>query len=136
MNISIKYARLPNERVCFYQHWIPSDPRALIVFIHGLGDHIGRLSPFVSRMTKKGFACALYDQQGHGRSDGRRGHVESFSDWVNDLAGFVQFSQTTVPVETPLFLVGQSLGALIGINFLLTHTVPVEIGRASCRERV
>lgn len=125
MTIAIKYARLPNDRVHFYQHWIPDSPRALVVFVHGLGDHIGRLGPFVSRLTQKNVACALYDQQGHGRSDGRRGHVERFSDWVNDLAGFVQFSQMATPTDTPLFIVGTSLGALIGINYILTHTAPV-----------
>lgn len=125
MMIAIKYARLPNGRVSFYQHWLPELPRALVVFVHGFGDHIGRYGSFVSRLAGKNFACALYDQQGHGRSDGRRGHVERFGDWVEDLAGFVQFTQMHVPSETPLFLVGASLGAVIGINFLLTHTAPV-----------
>lgn len=125
MTIAIKYARLPHGLVYFYQHWMPERPRALIVFIHGLGDHIGRYGAFVSRMTGAGFACALYDQRGHGRSGGRRGHVERFIDWVNDLAGFIQFSQANLPPETPLFLVGTSLGAIVGINYILTHTSPV-----------
>jgi len=125
ITIAIKYARLPNGLVYFYQHWIPEAPRALIVFVHGLGDHISRYGEFVSRLTQSGFACALYDQQGHGRSAGRRGHVAHFTDWVNDLAGFVQFSQMSAPAETPLFILGQSLGAIVGINYLLTHATPV-----------
>jgi len=125
MTIAIKYARLPNGRVHFYQHWMPDSPRALAVFVHGLGDHIGRTGTLVSRLTSRGIACALFDQQGHGRSDGRRGHVERFSDWVNDLAGFVQFSQMSAPSDTPLFIIGQSLGALVGLNFILTHTAPI-----------
>lgn len=125
MNISIKFARLPHGLVYFYQHWLPSEPDALVVIVHGLGDHIGRYQGFVSRLTQKNFACALYDQRGHGRSEGRRGHIERFEEWVGDLASFVQFSQMCVPADTPLFLVGASLGALVGVNYLLTHHIPL-----------
>lgn len=125
MNITIKYAKLPHGLTYFYQHWILSNPRALVVFVHGLGDHIGRYGEFTSRLTQAGFACALFDQRGHGRSEGRRGHVENFGDWVNDLSSFIQFSQMAVTPDTPLFIVGMSLGALIGINFLLTHTTQI-----------
>ncbi|MFH0800721.1 MAG: alpha/beta hydrolase [Pseudomonadota bacterium] len=124
-NITIKYAKLPHGMVYFYQHWIPEVPRALVVFVHDLGDHIGRYGEFVSRFTSRGYAVALYDQRGHGRSDGRRGDVEGFMDWVNDLASFVHFSQMSVPTDTPLFIVGSGVGALIGFNFLLTHSAPV-----------
>lgn len=126
MTIAIKYARLPHGLIYFYQHWIPKRPRALVIFVHGLGDHIGRYSVFVSRMAQAGFGCAMFDQRGHGRSEGRRGHIERFADWVNDIAGFVQFSEIGVPEGTPLFIVGYSLGALIGINYVLMHALPVD----------
>lgn len=125
MNIVIKYAKLPHGLVYFYQHWLPDRPDALVVIVHGLGDHIGRYQEFVSRLTQKNYACALFDQRGHGKSEGRRGHVARFEEWVGDLASFVQFSQMSVPADTPLFLVGMSLGALIGVNYVLTHHIPL-----------
>lgn len=125
INITVKHARLPHGLVYYYQHWIPQDPKALVVYVHGLGDHIGRYNKLVNRLVEHGAACALYDQRGHGRSEGRRGHVERFMDWVDDLASFVHFSRGEVSPETPVFIVGSSLGALIGINYLLTHAAPV-----------
>jgi len=125
MDISIKYATLPNGLQCFYQHWIPENPVALVVYVHGLGDHIGRYSRFVTSLTKEGLAVALYDQRGHGRTEGRRGHVDRFGQWVEDLAAFVQFSSSAVAQETPVFLVGQSLGALVAINYVLTHAAKI-----------
>ncbi len=125
IDIVIKFARLPHGLIYYYQQWIPHRPRALVVFLHGLGDHSGRYSDFLKRFIDKGCACAVYDQRGHGRSQGRRGHVEQFADWVEDLASFVHFSLSKVPSDTPLFVVGHSLGALIGINYLLTHSQPV-----------
>jgi len=126
MRISIKYARQPGGGVFYYQHWVPDAPRALAVFVHGLGDHIGRYQRLVEAFAAQGIATALFDQRGHGRSDGARGHAERFADWVNDLAGFVQFSLAAVPPVTPLFIVGFGLGALVGINFIVTHTTPVD----------
>ena len=125
IDITIKYAELPNGLTYFYQHWIPQSPPALVVYVHGLGDHIGRYQHLVNRLANDGLAVALYDQRGHGRSEGRRGHVGRFSDWVEDLAGFVQFSASAVPPDTPLFLIGQGLGALVAINYVLTHAVNV-----------
>jgi len=121
IDIAIKYGRSPAGRVYFYQHWIPDGPAALVVFVHGLGDHSGRYEAFINRMVSAGFAMAAYDQLGHGRSQGRRGHVRSFSDWVEDLGSFVNFSLAKVPRGTPLFLVGSGLGALVGVDYLLTH---------------
>lgn len=120
-DITIKYARPPRGLIHFYQHWIPSEPAALVVFVHGLGDHCGRYEAFIDRMVSEGFACAAYDQLGHGRSQGKRGHVKRFADWVDDLGSFANFSLAQVPEGTPLFIVGYSLGALIGIEYLLTH---------------
>ncbi len=121
IDIAIKYGRSPAGRVYFYQHWIPASPAALVVFIHGLGDHSGRYEAFINGMVSSGFAMAAYDQLGHGRSQGKRGHVGRFSDWVEDLGSFVNFSLAKVPRGTPLFLVGSGLGSLVGVDYLLTH---------------
>lgn len=125
MDITIKYAKLPHGLVYFYQHWVPENPKALIIMVHGLGDHIGRYSELVNRLSGKGYACALFDGRGNGRSEGRRGHVDDFYDWVGDLTSFIEFSQGQVPHDTPTFLIGGSLGALICINYLITHPTPV-----------
>lgn len=125
IDISIRFARLPHGRVYFYQHWLPADPKALVVFLPGLGDHCGRYSELSRQMVENGFAFATYDQRGNGQSEGPRGHLEKFSELVEDLASFVNFSLARVPEGTPLFVMGQSLGAVVAINYLLTHAQPV-----------
>jgi alpha-beta hydrolase superfamily lysophospholipase len=125
IDISIKYARLPGGLVYFYQHWIPENPKALVVFVHGFGDHSCRHDAFLKRIVADGFACAAFDQRGHGKSEGRRGHVESFVEWVEDLGSFIDFSMSRVPEETPLILVGYSMGALIAIEYMMTNARPV-----------
>lgn len=126
MDAVIKFARSPNGRLYFYQQWIPQNARALVIFVHDLGDHIGRYGHLTSRLTQLGFAFALYDQRGHGRSEGPRGHAGRFADLVNDLAGFVRFSRQALPDGTiPLFIVGYGLGALVGLNYLLVNAAQV-----------
>lgn len=125
VNITARFARLPHGLEYYYQHWIPENPRALIVFVHGLGDHIGRYSRIVNRFVELQCACALFDQRGHGQSEGKRGHVNRFADWVDDLASFVHFSRSEVSPDIPVFIIGSSLGAVISINFLLTHATPI-----------
>jgi alpha-beta hydrolase superfamily lysophospholipase len=120
MNVEMKFTTLPNDFKCYYQHWIPSDPRALIVMVHGLGDHVGRYNELVSFLSCKGYACALYDQRGHGQSEGKRGHVKEFGQWVDDLANFFDFSEERLAPDTPIFMMGGSLGVLVILNFLMT----------------
>jgi len=122
MNVVIKFARAPNGRLYFYQHWIPQGARALVIFVHDLGDHVGRYGHLASRFTQRGLAFALYDQRGHGQSQGPRGHVGRFTDLVSDLASFVLFSRHALADGTmPLFIVGYGLGALVGLNYLLLN---------------
>jgi alpha-beta hydrolase superfamily lysophospholipase len=121
IDISIRFAKLPHGLVYFYQHWLPAHPKALVVFLPGLGDHCGRYSELSQRMVREDFAFVTYDQRGNGQSEGPRGHLDRFADWVEDLASFVNFSLARVPEGTPLFIVGQSLGAIVAINYLLTH---------------
>lgn len=125
MQVAIKYARAPDGRRFFYQHWIPDRPRAALLFVHGIGDHIGRYGRLTARSAEAGFAAALYDQRGHGRSDGRRGHIESVAALVDDLAHFVDFTRGQLPEGTPLFLVGAGLGALVAVRYELLHAAPL-----------
>jgi lysophospholipase len=120
MNVEMKFARLENGFRCYYQHWLPENPRALLVMVHGMGDHIGRYNEFVSFLSSRGYACALYDQRGFGQSDGRRGHVRSFKIWLDDLENFIAFTEDRIGGAFPLYLVGGSLGGLVCFNYLIT----------------
>lgn len=125
MDISIKCDKFPDGLTYHYQRWIPETLKGLVVFVHGLGDHIGRYRELISALSQAGFGCAFYDQRGHGQSRGRRGHANHFADWVDDLAYFIGASTEAVPPETPIYLIGASLGALVGINYILIHHGPV-----------
>jgi alpha-beta hydrolase superfamily lysophospholipase len=97
----------------FWQRYTPPSPRATVVVIHGAADHSGRYPGITSALVRAGLQVALVDLRGHGQSDGRRWHVDSFQDYLHDLDAFVaKLSQDGVAGEK-LFVVAHSQGALV-----------------------
>ncbi len=116
---SLKYFTADDGSNLYYQHWIPEFPKALIVYVHDLGDHIGRHNELTKFFVKRNYAVALYDQRGHGRSEGRRGDAKGFGEFICDLSSFVHFSRNAVPEGTPIFLAGVGVGGQFIINLLV-----------------
>lgn len=105
----------------YYQHWLPdSAPRALMLLVHGAGEHSGRYGYFVEHFTRAGYAIAALDHPGHGRSEGRRGYISRFDDYLDTLAQFQQQVSTEF-AGLPQILVGHSMGGLISSLYLLQH---------------
>ena len=54
------------------QYWLPNDdPRAVVVLLHGYGEHSGRYGHVADALTNVGAAVYAYDQRGYGRSEGQ-----------------------------------------------------------------
>lgn len=97
----------------FWQRYTPSNARATVAVLHGGGDHAGRYPALTSALVRAGFQVALVDLRGHGQSDGRRWHVDSFQDNLADFDAFVaKLSQDGVAGDQ-LFVVAHSHGALV-----------------------
>ncbi|MEZ4366939.1 MAG: alpha/beta hydrolase [Kofleriaceae bacterium] len=69
-----------------YGEWFtPPQPRGVAIVLHGYAEHCGRYREVAHALTLGGHAALTYDMRGHGRSTGRRGHVERFTDYLDDL---------------------------------------------------
>lgn len=97
-----------------------STPKAVLIFLHGLNEHAGRYGYPISHFTKQ-HSLYLYDQRGHGRSEGPRAFVNSFSDYVDDLAQFVNLVANKEP-QKKIFLIAHSMGGQVALNYLGTHS--------------
>ena len=105
----------------FYQGWLPSDsPKSVLAVVHGYDDHSGRYGNLVDHFLPLGYALYAFDHRGHGRSQGQRGHVGSFEDYLSDVGIFLNIVRSKNHDST-IFLVGHSMGGLIALMFSIQY---------------
>ena len=104
------------DAVLFRRGWIPEHARASVLVVHGFGEHSGRYEHVGRWLAQRGFAVHAYDHRGHGRSAGRRCHVDRFGEYLDDLAAVLERVRSDAP-ELPLFLIGHSMGGLVVAAF-------------------
>ena len=104
----------------FARRWAPSRrPRTAVAIVHGFGDHSGRYADVVRPLTSAGFAVHGFDLRGHGRSSGRRGHIDAWSNYRDDIDLYLDHVRSQETEGTPLVLYGHSLGGAIVLESVL-----------------
>lgn len=96
--------------------------KAVVILVHGLGEHIQRYTRWADLFKKEGIAFAGLDLPGHGRSDGRRGCIKNYTQTAEMIDVLVNTCSKTFP-GVPLYLYGHSLGGGIVLDYLL-HNNP------------
>jgi len=108
-----------NNLKIFYRNGSAHAEKARLVIAHGLGEHSGRYQEFASRMISEGLSVWALDFCGHGRSEGKRGHIESFDQYLTDLDKLVDIAVKDAAQDTKILLLGHSLGGLIALNYAI-----------------
>ena len=108
-------------------------PRAVVLMLHGLGEHAGRYGHVAEQLLEWGFAVRAYDQRGHGHSSGARGCLPHDATLLEDLADMVDATRLHCSAASqqsdgalPLILLGHSLGGLVVSRFVALKMRPVE----------
>jgi alpha-beta hydrolase superfamily lysophospholipase len=102
----------------YFQVWRPALPRAVLVNLHGLGDHSGLYPNLAAYFPPRELAVYAYDMRGNGRSPGQRAFVRSWLEFREDLHAFLAHVRQCEP-NLPLFLLGNSLGGLVVLDYVL-----------------
>ncbi len=95
--------------------------RGVVLLVHGLGEHAWRYDALAQRLTHWGFAVRGYDQYGHGESGGVRGGLPSDTRLLDDLADVLESTRSRMPPNTPLILLGHSLGGLLAARLVASN---------------
>ena len=102
----------PDGLTLFTRRWTPDRPvRGTVVLVHGVHEHSGRYAYLASALMARGFEVRALDLRGHGQSEGPRGQVEAFDDYLRDLRPVLE--DTLEEADTPVFLMGHSMGGLV-----------------------
>jgi acylglycerol lipase len=105
----------------YFRYWEPEEQaRAVILLVHGAGEHCARYQRLAEYFCDRGYVIAGLDHIGHGKSDGQYGFVERFDDHLESLEHYRQQVERDFP-GLPMILLGHSMGGLISSLFLLQH---------------
>ncbi len=105
----------------YAQTWRPpGQPCAVVAMVHGIGEHSGRYGSLVDQLVESSFAVCGFDHRGHGKSPGPRGHIDSWTQYREDVGAFLRHCGSVVP-GGPVFLYGHSMGALIVLDYAIIY---------------
>jgi alpha-beta hydrolase superfamily lysophospholipase len=108
-----------DKTAIYWKGWAPDNaPKAVVHVIHGYAEHIDRYGNVVGELLPAGYAVFGNDHRGHGKSQGRRGHVKSFQEFIDDEK---QFRREVIKARfpgIPCFVLGHSMGSLIALNYV------------------
>ena len=108
-----------NNTEFFGQYWEPQNVEGVIVLAHGMGEHIGRFeNSVVPELLKSGFAVLGFDQYGHGKTKGKRGHCPSYEALLETIDITINKAKSLFP-NKDVFLYGHSMGGNLVINYSL-----------------
>jgi alpha-beta hydrolase superfamily lysophospholipase len=100
--------------------------RGVVIVVHGLGEHAGRYERLARQLNAWGFAVRGFDQCGHGESGGPRGGLPNDTRLLDDLADIVDSTRLRMNKQSPLILLGHSLGGLIVARFVSLAMRPID----------
>lgn len=99
---------------------IPSEPKGIVLIVHGLCEHQGRYDYLTKKLYESGYGVFRFDHRGHGRSEGKKVFYSNFNELIDDVNFFVDMAKKEYP-SIPLFVLGHSMGgfavSMFGIKY-------------------
>jgi len=124
INLSImihqKFSFELHDSYFYGQYWHTKKIKAVVVLVHGMGEHSSRYTDFViPTLTENGFGVISFDQFGHGNTTGKRGHCPNFTALLESVSYIVSKAEVVFGEKKPIFLYGHSMGGNVAINYVL-----------------
>ena len=105
----------------FYQTWSRPDSVATLVVTHGISEHSEAYAKTAASLCALGWDVIAWDLRGHGRSEGKRGHIADFNDYSRDLSALLNHIKKHGQLEKPFAVIGHSMGGLVTLRFLIAE---------------
>ncbi len=109
------------------RRWRPDTTEATtaaMVLVHGLGEHSGSYEHTGRYLAERGLDVLAFDNRGFGQSGGRRGHIDRFKTYLDDVEDLVVERRQ---LGLPVVLLGHSLGGLIAASYLVDGRPPPDL---------
>lgn len=100
----------------YYQQDIPEKPKAIVIIVHGLGEHSGRYNYVTEALNVSGYGVLRFDNRGHGKSGGARGYLKNYCTFTEDTDFIVELAKKQFS-DLPIFMLGHSMGGFITASY-------------------
>lgn len=91
------------------------EAKATVVLVHGAGEYHARYEWVIARFQELGYHVIMGDLPGQGTTEGPRGHVTSFQEYIHKVKEWLKKAEH---MELPVILFGHSMGGLIAATAL------------------
>ncbi len=107
-------------------HTKPQEIKGVVVLVHGFGEHSGRYKPnVIPSLVSSSLAVVTFDNVGHGKSTGKRGHCPSFEALLDILNEAIEKAVEVYP-NLPIFLYGHSMGGNLVLNYAMRRKTKIK----------
>ncbi|MDZ4866413.1 MAG: alpha/beta fold hydrolase [Alphaproteobacteria bacterium] len=96
-----------------YRLWLPKQPRAAVLLVHGVCDYAGAFDAVCPYFATRGYAVLAIDQRGFGQTR-TRGKWAGTRRLARDIGDAASFLKRRVP-GVPVFVIGESMGGALAI---------------------
>lgn len=106
----------------YLQAWIPENPKASILVVHGLGEHSSRYAHLAKKLADSGVAVFTFDGRGHGKSSkpAPTAYFERYEDYLKDIDALFGKAKNYLP-GAPAFIFGHSMGGGMVAAYCLAY---------------
>lgn len=117
----------PDGEVFPCESWTPAGPaRGVLVCVHGMGGAAEEFEPLAFRAAGASFSCYGLNLRGQGNDPhaGRRGHYLDVPAMCGEIEAFTR-EVSGRHAGLPVFLCGESMGALLVCQAMASRRIPV-----------
>jgi alpha-beta hydrolase superfamily lysophospholipase len=118
---AVSDSRTASKTEVYYQSWTPENTIGTLVVTHGLGEHSESYHRLAEGLAGSGWKIVVWDLRGHGQSEGKRGVIEKFSYFGDDLMTLLEIVRAQNQNHQPIVMLGHSMGGLITTSFILNR---------------
>lgn len=111
-----RFEGIGGEKI-FFQYFKPKAYKNIVIYVHSMGEHSGRYLFPIEYFIDRKVAFYGLDYRGHGKSSGKRGHIDLFSNYLNDLSTFINIVKKR-EADKRFFVMGHGLGGLIVVRYI------------------
>ena len=97
-----------------------SQPDRVILTVHGFGEYGMRYRNWARNFTDRNCAVFAHDQRGHGLTEGPRGVISGYPQFIEDIDTVMDKIRSDYP-GLPVILYGHSMGGNISLNYLMQN---------------